>query len=746
MTAPDERATTPATEPTEPDPGAAARSPEPTEPEPDPPAGSPEPAVEPEPATVEPGPTAEGRPPRWRREVRAFAELFALCGFAFAQPLLDIFGKAPDQFIFRGAGRGDIVAFALLVTFAAPVSCWLVELAVGFASARARTILHRAFLFGFAAVLASIVLDGAIPRKAALVAGVAVAGLAVLLYARTRGPRIWLAFASPAPIAFLAVFLLGSQVAPLLRAPAGALGATVGKRTPTVVLVLDEFPLVGLLDADGGIDADLFPNFARLAGTSTWFRQTTAVANYTNLAVPAMLTGDLPEGDKAPTSVEHPENLFTLLGGAMPITSSETITSLCPSSICEQVGRPTGSLRALLGDARRVMTQRLDPADPTPDPFAGFVEEDAAPVANGTTGEEAAQGNARFARFLGELGERPEGLHFLHVLLPHAPHRFLPDGNTYPQLGLDPSHFYDLREGTFLDWWTDDPVPVEVSRVRFLLQLQWVDVLVGRLLDQLDAAGTLDGTNVVVVADHGAGFSPGGLMRIYCPPGGDCPSEDVDDATLAEVMWVPFFVKRAGQRTGEISDDPVRNLDLTPTVADLLDVDLPWDADGRSAYDGGSGDPDEAGMALAESGPRGLRVGSTRTIRRDEGWQLLLDRNTGDFVPADGASGPDRIFRRGPRPDLWGEPLPPEAGAPLEVDLGDYDAGDVDLAGGSVPVLVHAEVTGVAPHRPVAIAVDGTVWATATTFAGGDDTYVLALLPTRAFHDGDNRVTVHALP
>ena len=685
----------------------------------------------PHPAGPAPAPAdPAGAAPRWRREVRAFAELFALNGFAIAQPLLDIFGKAPDQFIYRGADRGDIIAFALLVTLALPVGCWAVEALVGLASTRARDVVHRVALFGFAAVLLVIVTGGFLPRRGAIVAGLVGAGLAVLAYARTRGPRLWLAFASPAPIAFLAVFLLGSQVAPLLRAPAGALATTVRTPTPTVVLVLDEFPLDALLAADGTVDADLYPNVGRLAATSTWFRQTTTVANFTSLAVPAILTGKVPDGNRAATSADHPESLFTLLGDAMPVTASEVVTSLCPPSLCESIGRPTGSLRALLRDARAVLAQRLDPDDDAPDPFAGFAEDDAA-----GSGEPKLRPSDldRFTEFLDELGEDPTGLHLVHLLLPHAPHRFLPDGSSYPVPEVDPARY--------IDRWSDEETAVDSARIRFLLQLQWVDVLVGRLLDRLEEAGTFDDTNVVVVADHGAGFSPGGSMRVYCPSGADCPG-DVDDATLAQILWVPFFVKRAGQRDGEISDAPVRNVDVTPTIADLLDVDLPWDADGRSAYEGGSGDPDEATLVFAEMGPNGAQAGPSRTLDRDVGWRFLRGHAAGTFAPADGASGADRLFRRGPRPDLWGEPVPAEL-TELDWEPIRYDASDVDLASRVVPAHFQARVPGAGAGRAVAIAVDGTVWATARTYADG---LVVALLPTRAFHDGDNEVTLYGLP
>jgi hypothetical protein len=44
-----------------------------------------------------------------RREGRAFVELLAAWGFAIAQPLLDVFGRAPEQFAFRAAQTATIV-------------------------------------------------------------------------------------------------------------------------------------------------------------------------------------------------------------------------------------------------------------------------------------------------------------------------------------------------------------------------------------------------------------------------------------------------------------------------------------------------------------------------------------------------------------------------------------------------------------------------------------------------------------
>ena len=73
-----------------------------------------------------------------------------------------------------------------------------------------------------------------------------------------------------------------------------AVAAAVGDDAPPVVLlVFDGLPTDLLLDGQGAIDPELYPNLAELAGTSTWYRNNTTVAPMTTEAVPSILTGRL---------------------------------------------------------------------------------------------------------------------------------------------------------------------------------------------------------------------------------------------------------------------------------------------------------------------------------------------------------------------------------------------------------------------------------------------------------------------
>src|SRR5215211_5883077 len=92
----------------------------------------------------------EDRPARHER-LWAFFELFALVGFVVAQPTLDVLGKAPDFFIFRRAGRAEILVLA--VTVLPTLGLWLAEQVAGLISERLRRLVHVAMVAGLLAVL-----------------------------------------------------------------------------------------------------------------------------------------------------------------------------------------------------------------------------------------------------------------------------------------------------------------------------------------------------------------------------------------------------------------------------------------------------------------------------------------------------------------------------------------------------------------------------------------------------------------
>ena len=141
-----------------------------------------------------------------------------------------------------------------------------------------------------------------------------------------------------------------------------AVAANVDATTPLVYLLFDEFPVIDLMNAREQIDAKRFPNFARLARTSTWFRNTTTLSSSTTVAVPVILTGNPPIPGALPVAQNYPDNLFTLLANGYRMKVTESQTRLCPSDICKRKDASTESrLSSLYSDARIVYLHLLSP-------------------------------------------------------------------------------------------------------------------------------------------------------------------------------------------------------------------------------------------------------------------------------------------------------------------------------------------------------------------------------------------------
>lgn len=676
----------------------------------------------------------EPRFPATRRELRSFAELFALSGFAVAQPLLDVFGKAPDRFVFRGATSRDIWAFALLAIFAVPVALWLVEVVVQAVDGRARRMVHLGFIGVLVAAFAIQVLRPLVSGPVLIAISMVVGALVVALYLRSQAVQLWLAVCALAPPVFAVLFLVASPTSQLL-ADTNTLGVVPeSSRAPVVMIVFDELPLSSLMDADGTIDAELYPNFAALADDSHWFRNTTTVSNFTWNALPAIVTGMQPNDGEAPLAESHPKNIFTLLGESMDLNVTESISRLCPASLCAVDSGAQGGLRGILGDARRVMTSRLLPNPPVEDPVAGNVEDEGPETPAKLTSKER-QVDGRSQQFLDGLADDSDTLHFLHVLLPHVPFRYLPDGTTYdgpnPDLG---------RDG---DNWLSEPELTDLGRHRHLLQLGYADRLLGRAMDAMKDNDYYDDAVLAVVADHGTSFLPGQEIRAL-----DNSRTDITDEVKTDIMWVPFFVKEPGQTEGTVSDADVRTIDVLPTIADALNLTVPWTTDGRSAL-GPARTGEVKGFHRSDRSGDQFLAGEVEELDAEVGFEIVLDHAVDRFLPAVG--DPLRWWKTANDADVVGRTLDDlrRSGTALtaaSASLGaSSDADDVDLASGTVPNLVIASTPDLQDGDEVVVAVNGTVWAGTQVYDTGDGPSVAAIVPTEAFVDGANDVAVFAV-
>jgi arylsulfatase A-like enzyme len=155
--------------------------------------------------------------------------------------------------------------------------------------------------------------------------------------------------------------------------------------------------------------------------------------------------------------------------------------------------------------------------------------------------------------------------------------------------------------------------PERAARITELYEgeVAYMDRNLGRLLEALNAPGLAERTVVCIVADHGESFTEHGYLFNH--------GEYVYDAT-SRVPWMIRWPEGAGPAVvpGRVVDRPVSSVDLFPTLLDLLDVEIPEEAQGQSVLPLVDGSSTEERVIFAEatkpwpSVERGLPPGSWR--------------------------------------------------------------------------------------------------------------------------------------
>ncbi len=698
------------------------------------------------------------------RRLAAALHLFGLAALAFAEPLFSLLSRQAEFLIAHDARPLDLVLMALVLSVGLPASLVLTVRAVAWLSRPAGHRVQLALVTGLSGLIALQLIKRLAPEAPGwtlIAAAAAIALAAGACYRRSHAARTFLAFISPVALLSPALFLFTSPVRQMLWPHAGGrivpVAGVPAAGAPVVMVVLDELPLSSLLDGSGAIDPLRYPNLATLAGDAYWFRDATTVSRMTNYSLPIILSGRLPEHSRPPMASNYPDNLFTWLAGAgYELNVFETQTRICPRRLCSrEVTRRSSSERldAMATDLAIIYLHLLSPAD-----FAARL-----PVIDATwRGFSQRTIGARVRQL---LGARPRGpavkrrdnpwlfdafldgigssdrtaLHFIHLMLPHVPWKYLPSGKEYGRVGAP-----ILPHGLIKDIWSTQEWQVVQGFQRHLLQVGYVDFLIGRLLARLKLRDLYDPALIILVADHGAAFRPGKPRRGFA--GG----------RFADILNVPLIVKLPGQRQGVLSERNVETVDILPAVAEVLGRELPWPADGRSAIDAEAPERRRKRFLVSvRGGGFELRSLSLEALRSDRRQNVKRKLNLfGSGTRRDG------LFRIGRRTDLLGRRPPeigiastPAAGTPasgekvLRVELDQawvYDQVDPDSP------FVPAQVTGRVRFSrrrdtPVelAIVVNGTVEAVTQTFdheRGG--ARFTAMVREEALRAGRNRIEV----
>ncbi len=276
--------------------------------------------------------------------------IFVLVGFAVGQPLFDLLGQNPEFLVAHKTGPILILAAVLVLTVGLPLGLIALELVGWSIGERVRRGVHWTIVFMLAMLAIMPTIKQMVTGPDVMVIGLGLVGATVLVtfYVRFQPIRMFLSLLSPAVVIFPLWFLLFTPTKDLLLPKDIRVHGDleVQNPVPVVVVVLDEFSLTALLDRAGKIDSVRFPNFAEFAGESWWFSNATAVAQYTSVALPTIVTGLLPSSGHPyppPTATNYPQTLFTMLGDHYHINAIESMTTLCPDSLCQKERDVIGS-------------------------------------------------------------------------------------------------------------------------------------------------------------------------------------------------------------------------------------------------------------------------------------------------------------------------------------------------------------------------------------------------------------------
>jgi len=571
--------------------------------------------------------------------------------------------------------------------------------------------------------------------------------LAAVVYVRYSAARIMVTILWPAILLFPGVFLFFSPVSKFLSVgSAPLLEVDVGRPAPVVVLLLDECCGTSLMDENRRIDPVRYPNLAALAEDATWFRNATTMSPVSDCVVPSILTGDYPTDDSHPGVIcEHPRNLFTLLAGSHELAVWENVSCLCPQEFSgrrriARAGLPWRMYSLLIDVAVLDLHIMLPPDWPfaipaiSTYPWCNFLGQDGF-VQKWRTPEDRRR--EAFEEFVASIGpSQKPGLYFAHVMLPHVPWTYTPSGKEYPfPLPADKRGNLDVFDSIFglrfgSQKWPDDEWAVLQAQQRYLLQLGFTDLMIGRLIARLKATGLYDRSLIVIMADHGVSFRPGDSRR------------RLTETNFADIMSVPLLIKSPHQRDGAISDRNVQSADVLPTIAQALQIELPWKPDGVPVLDDSVPPPDAKEIAPSYDSAERLAFDAALPQKYDNHKRMLSAFGSG--------SKPGGLFRIGRWAELIGrrvEELDVAEASPYRVELVNAPRyANLELDRTLLPCYIGGRVIPEPQTRlplELAVAVNRTVRAATRTFMVESlkDTWA-AMVPQEAFRAGNNEIEV----
>jgi len=511
---------------------------------------------------------------------KGFLHIISLTSVTVSQPIYDLLGKNAEFLVAYNVGTSDLIIITAIVSLCLPIFLIFIEIVAQLISPKLREILHNSFLYILIFLLILIINNKYIQVSNIIVLLILISLLSFLFLLVIKKRKIisdFLEVFSVSVFIFPIIFLFLTPVNKLFMDEKiyRAESFTQKQYSDIFLIVFDEFNAYTLLDDNLEVDEVRYPNFSDLAKDSLWFINATTVDISTTYAVPAILTGLKPDGNqRLPIRKDYSLNLISLLDQNYNLNISESTTKLYNES--EYL---TSSLPGFLLDISIIYSHIV-----CPDKFKYKLPS----ISNNwrdfwietNWGKEIAsiEKKVKWYRRIREYQvlqfvesidqNKSPSLNILHVLLPHHSYDFSHKGYFYSPLGVLDG--LTLNEKNLRQLWIDDETIVYLAAQRYLLQVGFVDKLLGNIIDKIKSEKLYEKSLIIVTADHGVSFRPGQ------------PHRPINELNYPDMLSVALFVKLPSQAMTGIKYDYVESTDILPTIADIAGFKVPWSIDGKS--------------------------------------------------------------------------------------------------------------------------------------------------------------------
>ena len=454
---------------------------------------------------------------KFQFDVYALLPLAAMCAMAISHPLYDLLVREDHAtfFVAHESKAIDIYLLVFMLSAVLPmalfITLWLINL-LSSNLGRALYALVMFLLFTALFMPVSQKLFGNL-SWGNVGLGVSVAIVCTLMFATASWARALLSFAAIAAVISPAMFLTNPVMSSFMSTPEAQDYKIefLGKKYPNIVMILfDELPLISLLDENRQIDDVRFPNFARLAKTSTWYRNTVTAHTTTMKAVPSLLTGRYVNSHQPTAGSEnYPQSLVSFLGSTHQLRGVEIVTTFFDQPENHTITPTVGfrfknmGMDLLIVLGHLVLPQTATKWLPAMDSqWSDF----RAPSPSPKSMQTETRRPRHVKEYIGLLRATPRStpaFFYLHLLLPHSPLRFNDDGrsigNELHKYGLGtrsatPNTFAKNKQDSLLIYQAH------------LLQTRFVDLILGEILNELESLELFSDSLIIVTSDHGIGY------------------------------------------------------------------------------------------------------------------------------------------------------------------------------------------------------------------------------------------------